>query len=42
MGFFDLFQLKKKKRKKTKSDSSDEDSFAESSKSGNLFQITEF
>ena len=37
MGFFDSFQLKKKKRKKTKSDSSDEDSFAESSKSGNLF-----
>ncbi len=37
MGFFDSFQLKKKKRKKTKSDSSDDDSFAESSKSGNLF-----
>ncbi len=37
MGFFDFFQLKKKKRKKTKSYSSDEDSFAESSKSGNLF-----
>jgi len=37
MGFFDSFQLKKKKRKKTKSNSSDEDSFAESSKSGNLF-----
>ena len=37
MGFFDSFQLKKKKRKKTKSDSSNDDSFAESSKSGNLF-----